>query len=109
MPNIPVFDTKNFSSEVLKSSVPVVVDFTATWCGPCQKLAPIIEDLAAAFNGRAKVGKLDIDDNSDIATQFGILSVPSVLFFRNGQEVGRLIGLTPKETLRKKIEELIAR
>ncbi|MBN1418498.1 MAG: thioredoxin [Planctomycetes bacterium] len=108
MPNISVFDTKNFSSEVLKASLPVVVDFTATWCGPCQKLAPIIEEMASTFDGRAKIGKLDIDDNSDIASQFGILSVPSVLFFRDGQEVGRVVGLTPKDTLRKKIEELLA-
>jgi thioredoxin 1 len=107
MSSVVVFDSKNFTPEVIQSSIPVVVDFTAAWCGPCQKLAPTIEALAEDFQGRVKVGKLDIDDNSDIATQFQILSVPSVLFFRGGEEVGRVVGLSPKDSLRKKIEEIL--
>ena len=86
----------NFEQEVGKSSVPVLVDFTATWCGPCKMLAPVIEELAGEYAGRVKVGKLDIDDNQATAQKFQIRGVPTVLLFQNGRVVDQMVGVAPK-------------
>jgi thioredoxin 1 len=99
--NVHTFDTNNFESEVLKSDVPVLVDFTATWCGPCKALAPIVEKLADEFEGKVKVGKLDIDESRAIATQYKIRSVPTVMVFRGGQKAGEHVGLTNRDKLVK--------
>ena len=87
---------RTFQSEVLQSNEPVLIDFTATWCGPCKQLAPIIDELAQEYNGRLKVAKLDIDDNPNTPSSLGIRGVPTVVVFKGGKEVGRQVGLAPK-------------
>ena len=97
--NVQVFTQSNFEKEVLQSDVPVLVDFTATWCGPCKALAPIVEKVADEFEGKVKVGKLDIDDNAEITRKYGVRSVPTVLVFKGGQKIGQHVGLTTRDKL----------
>jgi thioredoxin 1 len=97
--NVVMFDDKNFEQEVLKASGPVIVDFTATWCGPCKMLSPIIEQIARDFAGKVKVGKVDVDSAPGLAAKFGIRSVPTVMIFENGQKRAQHIGLTKREKL----------
>ena len=97
--NVQTFNEGNFESEVLKCDVPVLVDFTATWCGPCKALAPIIDKVADEFQGKVKVGKVDIDDAPGIATKYGIRSVPTVLVFKNGEKTSQNVGLTTRDKL----------
>ena len=97
--NVQTFNEGNFETEVLKSDVPVLVDFTATWCGPCKALAPIIDKVADEFQGKVKVGKVDIDDAPAIATKYGIRSVPTVLVFKNGEKTSQNVGLTTRDKL----------
>ena len=99
--NVIELTDDNFENEVLKASVPVLVDFTATWCGPCKALAPIVEGLANDAGGKYKVAKLDIDDASNTARKYRVMSVPTVLVFQGGQLKGQHVGLTNKETLLK--------
>jgi thioredoxin 1 len=99
--NVHEFTSNNFESEVLKSDVPVLVDFTATWCGPCKALAPIVEKLADEFEGKVKVGKLDIDESQAIAAQYNVRSVPTVIVFRGGTPAGQQIGLANRDKLVK--------
>jgi thioredoxin 1 len=99
------FTDQNFSSSALSSSQVVLVDFWAAWCGPCRAIAPMIEELSAEFEGRAVVGKLDIDQNQDIAMKYGVRSIPTLLILKNGVEVAKFVGATSKEILRKKLEE----
>ena len=97
--NVHAFTDLNFEAEVLKSDQPVVVDFTATWCGPCKQLAPIIEKLADEFEGKVKVGKVDIDENPGISRKYGIKNVPTVLVFRKGEKDGEVVGAARREKL----------
>ena len=96
---VRVFTDDNFDQEVLKSDVPVIVDFTATWCGPCKALAPIIEQLATELDGKARVGKLDVDDAPATAGKYGIRGVPTVMVFKQGQRAAQHVGLTTKQKL----------
>jgi thioredoxin 1 len=97
--NVRVFNDDNFEQEVLKSDVPVLVDFTATWCGPCKALAPIIEQVANEFAGKVRVGKLDVDDASATAGKYGIRGVPTVMVFKNGERAAQHVGLLNKQKL----------
>ncbi len=104
---LPAFTDENFESEVKKSDMPVLVDFGAEWCGPCRALAPIVEELATEFQGRLKVGTVDIDRARGVASQFGIMSVPTLLFFKAGRQVDKVIGLQRKNDLKNRIEKLL--
>jgi len=107
-PGYVTLTDENFRQEVLQSEKPVLVDFWAAWCGPCQVLGPVIEQLASELDGAAKVGKLNVDENPATAQQFGIRSIPTVLFFDKGQRVDSIIGVVPKDTLRRKLAALAA-
>lgn len=98
---------ENFADTVLKSDKPVLVDFWAEWCGPCRAIAPTIEQLAAEYEGRAIVGKVDVDSNPQTAMQFGVRSIPMLLFFQNGRPVDQLIGGVPKKMLAEKLDSLV--
>jgi thioredoxin 1 len=100
-PNVHIFTDQNFEDEVLKSSMPVLIHFAATWCGPCKQLAPIIEWIADDYAGKINVGKLDIDDAPETARKYGVRSVPTCLVFQGGRKVGTQAGLTNRETLLK--------
>ena len=91
--------SKNFTEEVLNSNVPVMVDFWATWCMPCQMLAPVLEELSESANGAYKVGKVNVDAEPALAAQFGIMNIPTVLVFKNGQVVEKSVGVVPKAKL----------
>ena len=91
--------SENFEKEVLKSEKPVLVDFYADWCGPCNAMAPVIEELATELDGKAKVGKINVDDNPDIAVEYNVMSIPTLIIFKNGKEEKRLVGLRDKEEL----------
>ena len=93
--------------EVLNTDKPVMVDFWATWCGPCRALAPTVEELANEYDGKAVIGKCNVDDNEDIPFKFGIRSIPTLLFFKNGELVDRLVGASPKEAIAAKIDALL--
>jgi len=97
----------NFESEVLQSDVPVLVDFSATWCGPCQKLAPIVEELANDYDGKAKVVTVDVDQNQELAIKYNVMSVPTVMLMNNGEVANKWIGFTSKQDLSKAIDEAI--
>jgi len=96
----------NFREEVLEAEEPVLVDFWAAWCGPCRVIAPAIEELARDFEGRAKIGKLDVDHNPQISMQLGIRSIPTLLFFKDGVVADQLIGAVPKKIMAEKLEAL---
>jgi thioredoxin 1 len=97
--NVLDINDENFESQVIGAKEPFLLDFSAVWCGPCKVLAPIVEKLADEYKGKVKVGKLDIDDSPKVAAKFGIRGVPTVLVFKGGQESGRHVGVTNKETL----------
>ena len=100
------FTDANFEAEVLNSDVPVLVDFWAPWCGPCQMMGPIIEDLAKEFDaGKAKVGKINVDENQVVAGKFQVMSIPTFLVFKNGEVVETLVGGLPKDKLKEAIDK----
>ncbi len=96
-----IITSENFETEILKSEKPILIDFWATWCGPCMRQGPVVEDLAQEGYS---VGKVDVDQEPGLAQQFKIMSIPTLLIFKDGKEVQRFIGLTPKDTLRKFLE-----
>lgn len=99
---------QNFKTEVLESKGVIVVDFWAVWCGPCRMLGPIIEELAKEYEGKVKVVKVNVDENPQTSGQYGIMSIPSVLFFKNGQPVKTMVGVQSKEAYKQEIEQLSA-
>lgn len=100
-------NSQNFDSEVLQSKVPVLVDFSAIWCPPCQMMGPVMEKLAADFENKAKVAKVDIDECSDLAMKYNVMSVPSMIYFKNGEIKDQVIGAVPAEHLSDKLNQLL--
>ena len=100
------FTSANFESEVLSSTVPVLVDFYADWCGPCKMMAPAVEQLAQELEGKAVVGKLNVDDNEDIAVKYQVRSIPTLIVFKDGQAVKKSVGLQSKDDVRKMVESV---
>ena len=96
----------NFEQEVLQSDVPVLVDFWAEWCMPCKMLAPTIEEIADEYKGRAKVGKLDTDNNRETAMNYGISAIPTIILFHNGEVAQKFVGMTPKEQFTEELEKV---
>jgi thioredoxin 1 len=93
----------NFESEVIKSNIPVLIDFWATWCGPCKAIAPIVEDLAKEYDGKFKIGKVDVDDNQQTAIKYGIRSIPTLLIMKNGKVNDTIVGAVPKAQIVQKL------
>ena len=107
--NVMTLGADNWQKEVVESDKPVLVDFWATWCGPCRQLAPTIDRIADQYAGRVKVGKVNVDDNQDLAMQYGITSIPRVLFFKGGQQPRQqLIGLQREADIAKLVDQLLA-
>ena len=103
-----IVNDENFEAEVLKADTPVLVDFYADWCGPCRTMAPVIEELAGEFDGRAKVAKLDVEANPETAGRYRVRSIPTLLIFDAGKPVAQAAGVLPKATLRQALEDLTA-
>ena len=101
------FDSKNFEEEVLKSDVPVLVDFYADWCGPCKMMAPVVAKFAEEFDGKVKVGKINVEDNGEIAQKYGVMSIPNFKFFKNGEVVDNIVGAVNPDMLREKVSNLL--
>ena len=108
MPKPLTVTDASFEKEVLQSDTPVVVDFWAEWCGPCKMIAPILEEIAQEFDGRLKVAKVDVDSNNKTAGRYNIMSIPSLLFFKNGQVVDQIVGAMPKSHLTSRLEKVLA-
>ena len=102
--NVIMSNEDNFRQEVLKSEMPVLVDFWAAWCGPCKMVGPIVEELANDYAGKAKVCKLNVDDCGRIAQSYGVMSIPTLILFKDGQEANRIVGFRPKAELAKLLE-----
>jgi thioredoxin 1 len=102
------FTDSNFEAEVLKSDKPVLVDFWAEWCGPCRMVGPIVDEIANEYEGKVSVGKMNVDENPDIPSKYGIRSIPTLLVFKNGELVEKIVGAVPKSSITSKIEPHMA-
>ncbi|GAB4291622.1 MAG: thioredoxin [Ignavibacteriaceae bacterium] len=98
----------NFETEVLKSDLPVLIDFWAEWCGPCKIIAPVVEEIAREYDGKAKVGKLDVDNNQQTSIKYGVRSIPTLLIFKNGKLLDTIIGAVPKNQIVQKLESVVS-
>ena len=104
---VQVFTTENFDSEVLKSDIPVLVDFYADWCGPCKMMAPVVEKIDAEYGGKVKVGKINVDENPEIAGNYGVMTIPTIMVIKGGQVVEKTIGIQPKKALTNAIDKAL--
>jgi len=102
--NIVTLTQESFASEVLQSPMPVLVDFWAEWCGPCKMIAPVLDELAGEYAGRAKIGKVNIDDHQELATRYGVRAIPTLLMFQKGQVVEQLVGARSKRDLKASLD-----
>ena len=100
--------TSNFKDNVLDNQGVALIDFWAEWCGPCKLIGPVIEELATDYEGKATIGKVNVDDNREVAAQYGIMSIPTLLFFKNGQIVDKHVGLASKADIKKKLDAILA-
>jgi len=106
--NVIEFNDQNFDSDVLEAGTPVLVDFWAVWCGPCKAIAPIVEEIANDYNGKVKVGKMDVDRNNQVAMRYGIRSIPTLLVFNNGEVVDQVIGNVGKESIESMLNKALS-
>lgn len=106
MPEV-VLNEQNFDQEVLKSEMPVMVDFWAVWCGPCKVLGPIVQELSSDYAGKLKVGKVNVDENNSLAMKYGVMSIPTLKFFKGGKVVGEMIGAAPKAALESELKKYL--
>jgi len=102
------FNENNFTDEVIKSDIPVMIDFYAEWCGPCRMMSPIVEEFAKNYEGKVKIGKINVDEESDLAMRFGVQSIPSFIFVKDGKVIERITGAMPRSILRNYLDELAA-
>lgn len=100
------FNDSNFDQEVLRSDVPVMVDFYADWCGPCRMVSPIVEELAGQYDGKVKIGKINVDESVSVAQKYNVMSIPTLLFIKNGQIVDQIVGALPKDKIQQKLDLL---
>lgn len=107
MSQVVELNDNNFENEVMKSETPVLVDFSATWCGPCKKLEPIVDELAGDYDGRVKVAKVDVDKAPTIAAKFGVMSVPTLILFNGGVVKDQMVGLQSKQALSDKVDQVL--
>ncbi len=108
MPELLHLTDQNFDAEVLKSSTPVLVDFWAEWCAPCRMVAPVVEQINEDYAGEIRVGKLDVDASPVISAQLGVLSIPTIILFKDGKAIQRMVGFQPKPSLKSKIDAALA-
>jgi len=106
--NILVLTAENFPAQVLQSAKPVLVDFWAEWCGPCKMIAPVLDELAAEFDGRVSIGKINVDEQQALASQFGVQGIPTLLIFKGGQVIDQVVGLRGKKDLQSRLERALA-
>jgi len=107
-PNIVTLTEASFEQEVLKSTVPVLVDFWAEWCGPCKMIAPVLDELAGEYDGKVKIGKVNIDEHQQLAIKYGINSIPTLLFIKNGQVADQIVGMRSKRDLKASFDRVLA-
>ena len=105
--NVQEFTDENFESDVVQSDIPVLIDFWATWCGPCKMIAPIIEEIASDYDGKVKVGKVNVDENGGTAMQYGIRGIPTLLVMKDGQIINQKVGAIPKTEIATMLDEVL--